>query len=69
MRVFLHDLEELYYRGGDDRHGNSVKTLRHSENTLVGAIYRDRAVADTFQYALLESTLEAIKEVPWKHLK
>ena len=53
MRVFFHDLEELHYRGGDGHPGNSVKALRHSENILVGALYRDRAVADTFQYALL----------------
>jgi len=62
MRFFLHDMEELYNGGGDDDHGNIVKTFRNSENIFVGIIYRHRAIAYTFQHSLLKSSIESIKK-------
>ena len=62
MRLFLHDLEELYNRGSHGNHGNMVKTFRDSKNIFVHIIYRDRAIAHTFQYSLLASSLESIQK-------
>ena len=62
MRFFLHDMEELYYRGSDGYIGNRVKAFRDSKNISVDIIYRDRAIAHTFQYSLLKSSPESIKK-------
>ena len=62
MRFFLHDLEELYYRGPDGDNGNIVKAFRDSKNISVDIIYRDRSIAHTFQHPLLKSSLESINK-------
>ena len=62
MRLFFHDLEELYPCGSDDNHGNSAKTFRDPKNIFVNIIYWDRAIAHTFQHSLLKSSLKSIKK-------
>jgi len=62
MRFCLHDLEKLYHRGADGHNGNIVKAFGDSKILSVNIIYRNRAVAHTFQYSLLKSFLESIKK-------
>ena len=62
MRFFLYDMEKLYNRGGNGDNWNIVKAFRDSKNLFVNIIYRDRAVAHTFQHSLLKSSPESIKK-------
>ena len=48
MRVFFHDMEELYHRGSDGNNGNIGKTFRDSKNIFVDTIYWNWAIAHTF---------------------
>ncbi len=61
MHFFFHVMEELYTCGNNVNDGNIVATFPNTKNIFVRIVHWDRAIAHTFQYSLLKSFLESIK--------
>ncbi len=62
MCFFLHDMEELFNRGGDGNNGNSVKAIPDTKTIFVNFVYWDRTITHTLKCSLLKGPFESTEE-------